>query len=373
MSEVNALNERLKRRYFYELREAEGLSDATIDHSARSIFDYERFTKLADFKCFRAEDAAAYRRHLLARGGKRSAELSSRSTVHSKLLHLQKFFTWVAMQPGFRSRFSPADAKFFKLSQRDRRIANERPLKPTPSLEQVRHVVLTMPSSTDLELRDRAVVALILLTGVRVSAAITLKLKHVRGDNSLFQDAREVKTKFSKTQTTYFFPVGQDIAQIFTSYVDHLRKNLFWGGDYPLFPSTRQALDERQWLSPVGLSKIHWKTAAPVRQIFRRAFEAGGIPYHPPHSVRRTLGRLGEKLCRTPEQMKAWSQNLGHDDVLTTFTSYGAVQLQQQAAILTRLQCETIDAERADLEQLRSVLSKPSVRALLFPSSEPGK
>ena len=25
----------------------------------------------------------------------------------------------------------------------------------------------------------------------------------------------------------------------------------------------------------------------------------------------------------TPEQMKAWSQNLGHEDVMTTFRSYG--------------------------------------------------
>jgi integrase/recombinase XerD len=36
-----------------------------------------------------------------------------------------------------------------------------------------------------------------------------MKLKHVvLTEGCVHQDAREVKTKFSKTFTTYFFPVG---------------------------------------------------------------------------------------------------------------------------------------------------------------------
>jgi integrase len=87
-----------------------------------------------------------------------------------------KFFTWLAKQPGFRSRISYADPKYFNLSNRDKRIAAQRPLKPTPTPEQVRHVILSTPSGTDIELRNRALIALLLLTGIRVTAAITLKL-----------------------------------------------------------------------------------------------------------------------------------------------------------------------------------------------------
>jgi integrase/recombinase XerD len=46
---------------------------------------------------------------------------------------------------------------------------------------------------------------------------------------------------------------------------------------------------------------------------------------------------LGEKLCRTPEQFKAWSQNLGHDRVLTTFSSYGDVARERQREIIREL------------------------------------
>jgi len=39
----------------------------------------------------------------------------------------------------------------------------------------------------------------------------------------------------------------------------------------------------------------------------------------------------------TPEQFKAWSQNLGHSGVLTTFTSYGTVPDTRQADIIRAL------------------------------------
>src|SRR5262245_32771308 len=34
--------------------------------------------------------------------------------------------------------------------------------------------------------------------------------------------------------------------------------------------------------------------------------------------------------CKTPEEYKAWSHNLGHDHVLTTFSSYGDVSSYRQ-------------------------------------------
>lgn len=78
-------------------------------------------------------------------------------------------------------------------------------------------------------------------------------------------------------------------------------------------------------------------TASPIRTVFREAFEAAGLPYFHPHSLRKTLARLGEKLCRTPEEFKAWSQNLGHEQVLTTFNSYGAVRQDRQGEIIRKL------------------------------------
>ncbi len=42
-------------------------------------------------------------------------------------------------------------------------------------------------------------------------------------------------------------------------------------------------------------------------------------------------------MCRTPEEFKAWSQNLGHETVLTTFSSYGEVARERQAKLMRQL------------------------------------
>lgn len=47
-----------------------------------------------------------------------------------------------------------------------------------------------------------------------------------------------------------------------------------------------------------------------------------------------------------PEAMKAWSQNLGHADLLTAFTSYGAVPTHLQGE-LVRSRCERRSAAGA--------------------------
>lgn len=39
----------------------------------------------------------------------------------------------------------------------------------------------------------------------------------------------------------------------------------------------------------------------------------------------------------TPEQFKAWSQNLGHEDVMTTLDSCRTVTRHQQAEIMREL------------------------------------
>lgn len=86
-----------------------------------------------------------------------------------------------------------------------------------------------MPSATVLEKRNRCLIAFTLATGARDSATASMKLKHIDLDaGSIFQDAREVQTKFSKTFTTYFFPVGEDVLAILREWVSYLRDECLW-------------------------------------------------------------------------------------------------------------------------------------------------
>ena len=96
-----------------------------------------------------------------------------------------------------------------------------------------------MPHDSEIQRRNRALVAFTLLAGARDSAIASMKLKHIDlAAGCVYQDAREVNTKFSKTFTTYFFPVGEDIRKIVEDWVNYLRQEKLWGNDDPLFPAT---------------------------------------------------------------------------------------------------------------------------------------
>jgi integrase len=202
-------------------------------------------------------------------------------------------------------------------------------------LEQIRHVIQNMAATTDIERRDRALIAFAILTGARDGAIASFKLRHIDiAEGKIDQDAREVRTKFSKSFVTSFFPVGEEIREVAVDWVSYLRREKLWGLDDPLFPATRIAMGANLRFAAAGVDRKHWSSAGPIRQIFKAAFASVGLPYFNPHSFRKTLALLGGQLCRSPEEYKVWSQNLGHEHVLTTLCSYGDVSDHRQSEIM---------------------------------------
>lgn len=303
--------------------------------AAAAIAGFEQHTQGKDFAAFHIDLAKRYKAHLNTLTNEATGKPLAKATLHSRLSALKAFFFWLAGQSGYKSRIAYADADYFNLSANDSRVATARRETRAPSLEQVELVLSKMPFGSDIEKRDRAIIAFTLLTGARDDATASLKLKHVNlQEGIVYQDAREVRTKARKTITTYFFPVSDQASRILTEWVEHLKRTLLFGPDDPLFPSTRIGLGNEMLFGAQGLTRDHWKNAQAIRRIFRQAFEAAGLPYSNPHSLRNTLAMLGEQRCRTREEFKAWSQNLGHEHVLTTFTSYGTVSATRQGELV---------------------------------------
>jgi integrase len=335
MKTHNPKNERIKRAYFTYLTEAKGFSEATLDGVAKALNRFETYTKFRDFKSFHIEQAKGIKASLAEQVSLRTKDRLSKARLYATLSALKRFFIWLAGQPGYKSRISYSDAEYFNLSTKETRIAKAHRDAPVTTLEQIRHVIRAMPTDTDVERRDRALIAFTVLTGARDGAIASLKLKHIDVDQEkVDQDARQVSTKFSKTFTTLFFPVGADIHQIVVEWVKYLRQEKLWCLDDPLFPPTKIVVSASRQFAASGLDRNHWRSAGPIRKIFKEAFAAAGLPYFNPHSFRKTLALLGGRRCKSPEEYKAWSQNLGHENVLTTFSSYGDVARHRQAEII---------------------------------------
>jgi integrase/recombinase XerD len=247
------------------------------------------------------------------------------------------------------------------LSEKETRVATARRDAQAPTIEQIRRVLESMPAQSDIERRNRALIAFTLLTGARDGATASFKLKHIDlAAEKIEQDARDVNTKRSKTFMTCFFPVGDDIRTNVVDWVNFLRKEKLWGNDDPLFPATLVMPGPAQRFEVIGLARKHWSNATPIRTIFKEAFAQAGLPYFNPHSFRKTLAHLAYELRLGPEEFKVWSQNLGHEGILTTFSSYGEVSSYRQAEIMRELASRrlTISNKKEIAQQIAELASQ---------------
>jgi hypothetical protein len=88
------------------------------------------------------------------------------------------------------------------------------------------------------------------------------------------------------------------------------------------------------------------------------------------------LVRHAFTLNLTLEQMKAWSQNLGHADVLTTFTSYGQLPTHRQGELIRALSAPPLDSDVARSEQvaaLESLLAHIKGTSPILPGAAAGR
>jgi integrase len=346
MAKHNAANERIKSDYFRLLKEARGYDESSIDAVAASIHRFETYTKWRPFTQFHIEQAIGFKNWIREQKGQQTDRPLAKATLCSTMRALREFFLWLSGQPGYRARISFGDTSYFRISEKEGRAAATNNDRPVPTLEQIGLALANMPTGTELERRDRAILAFTILTGARDNAVASLRLKDVDLPKRLvFQDPRSVRTKGSKGIWTWFFPVGPNSLEIVTAWIEELRHGRAWNDNDPLFPATLVGLNDKGLFAPIGLSRSTWANADPIRKAFRRAFERAQLPYFNPHSFRKTLARLGEQLCRTPEQFKAWSQNLGHEQVSTTLTSYGAVPRYRQGQIMLELGLPSGDGE----------------------------
>ena len=335
-------NERVKREYILYLEAASGRQSTTADAALRAIERFETSTGRKPFKKFHIEQARSFRADLAEELGPTGKPLSA-ATIVGTLKHLRSFFLWLSREPGYRAAINANDAAYFTPTDQDVRIAGARREIPVATVEEIRRVLSMMPAVTPINQRNRALVAFALLSGARVGAMASLRIKHVdMATQTVLQDGRDVRTKGRKTFTSCFFPVGPAPLAIFADYLEVLN-GLGYSPDDPLFPSVRIGHGTDRCFEAQGLSRDMWTSGAPIRQIFRDAFALASLPYAIPHSFRKTLARLGERICRTPEEWKAWSQNYAHESEATTFIGYGEVPLHRQTEIMRGLAKPRID------------------------------
>ncbi|MBI5403373.1 MAG: tyrosine-type recombinase/integrase [Ignavibacteriae bacterium] len=360
MPDVNYKNELAKRNFFRWLKEAKGLCDASVNCYEKAILLYEDFSDHSDFSRFSSDKAIEFKKWLLRK--KNKGKTISVSTYHTYLRYLKVFFSWLCMQDDYKNKISLDSVSYLNASEKDVRIATHYVPRKYPTLEDVFKVVTNIKIESEIDLRDRAMISFTLLSGMRDKAIITLPIGCFDVENLIINQnpKRGVQTKFSKYISSVLFRFDERLVEYVLEWVKHLKEKNFGLND-PLFPKnkTNKGNDNLSYVKSDSIEPEYWKEAGQIRQIFKKRFKDAHLPYYPPHTFRHLAIDLSFKLCKNGEELKAVSQNFGHDNIATTFRSYANYGPQKLAEILTKMNFseKQTDLASSKLEQIKEIIN----------------
>lgn len=352
MLKSNLENEKIKRKYYDFLKESQGYSDATITAVKKSIYRYEEFTDFEDFSKFNKKKAVEFKKWLEEKLDPRSQKQISITTCYNYLKSLKDFFKWLSYQPSYKSKINFMEVEFLKLPKEKARIANAQKRERYPSLEQVKQAASSIQVNNEIDLRDRALISFTLLSGMRDSAITSLPLGCF-DENTLqvSQDPKKgVKTKFSKTINSVLFKFDNDLLNYVLEWVRHLKEAKHFADTDPLFP--RNKVENAQGANIFVSNSVEsefWQSVTSMRDIFKQRFTDAGIEYFSPHCFRHSAVNTAISKCRNGHEIKAVSQNFGHEDVGTTMTTYGKISDTQVNNLISGMDFSNSNDNDADL------------------------
>ncbi|MEK0337392.1 MAG: site-specific integrase [Nitrosopumilus sp.] len=347
-----ANNARLKHKYVEELFKADGNSDDTVKKKEASIGLFEKFIEYQDFGVYNKTIGENYQIEIKSRTNKQGSSISLK-TVGFHLDALKKFLTWVRTQTGYRTKIIERDIDYLSLSKKERnQIRSQKLLPDLPDVNDVKKQIDLIPKETEIDLRDRAIFAFLMCTGIRAEALITLPIMSFNPDSFFINQDPElgVKTKNSEHIISRYFNRDSSFRNEFLDWYWFLRNEKKYEQHLPLFPKNDQSKEGNSALfSNNKVSKEFWQSQSSLTGMMTKRNDCDVVNYFSPHLYRHSTILHATDKCISPGEFKAVSQNFGHRDVMTTLMTYGNLPAR---VVMEKMQI----IDERDLEKINNIL-----------------
>jgi integrase len=126
---------------------------------------------------------------------KQRGEPFSQHTLNAILKNVKDFFEWLSYEGNYKKYIKPTDIAYLKASLKEIAMVRKASFVSFASIEELEKVIFHMQSETDIQKRNRDLVAFTLLTGVRDGTLKGFKLKLIDLEKgSVHQDLKYVET-----------------------------------------------------------------------------------------------------------------------------------------------------------------------------------
>ncbi|MDP8252604.1 site-specific integrase [Pseudochrobactrum saccharolyticum] len=351
--ETNSFNLRVLQGYIVYLENHQNLDVRTVDEHLRALARMSAFFGHKDFEKITIEDACSFKGELRSLCSDEGRGILSLSTVLHTLDRCRVFIEWLERQAD-TERLSDL-AGYFSLSRRERAIEASTVKGTSLTFDQALCIFSAMPNSSPIDLRNRAIVAMFIITGMRIAALITLRGKHVNMRTRwVNQDPREVNTKLSKHIRTYLLDLGSGFLEALDEWVTWRNSNGF-GHDAAFFLPDRyiqpNALGFGYKEGNVEIAEC-WKSEEPVQRLIKEAANLVGILSNSisSHDFRKVLHPfLIKRGEMTIKDEVALQLNFGHTPQEVIRKHYSFMQDSEREEVLDEL-CRRALTSRSELD-----------------------
>lgn len=325
-AQYSPANERAKYKYRIHMRRVRQRDEKTIIAVLKHIREYEVQTGFEGFEKYNSDKADQYIRSLFQRN-------LSMSFIADNVRCVKEFLQWLERQKGYRSKIDYNQIDYLNISRNQKNTAKAVEYQKAYTYDQILKAIRAMPSKTDKERRDKALISLNALGTLRISELRSVKMKNlIEEDGHYFINVcpKSMEVKFAKSRIVNFIALPNDIILNVTNWYAYLKTMGFQDND-PLFPVINNRFGQTNLLAQ-SMRKTGIQSGTTIRTIFKKAFQDVGLAYINPHSFRKTVTRYAER--QSPAFLNAIRQNLGHKSIDTTLNSYGQLSLAEQRAII---------------------------------------
>ncbi|MBR2011832.1 MAG: tyrosine-type recombinase/integrase [Alphaproteobacteria bacterium] len=330
----NPGNERIVKKYLEHVRRTKLADNKTLLALRKYLRAFEVLTDFQDLDRYTPDMAKVFLANL-------RQQSVSPSYMHRITSETQKFIRWLADEP-FGRRIRRNDADYLTLTRNEINRANASGYKPHHEYSQLLHAVRTMPAQTVTDLRNRALVALVILTSPRVSELCNFRIDTIMqeplvGIYFLDINPRKIKNvKFCRAREATLLNIP-DLRQFVLDWRDMLVNEYDFDKSDPLFPKIA--------INPFQLNifernvKAQPISVCTANQIFNGACVANGLAPLSIHSVRRTRARHIENITHD-DRIVALQQDFGHSSIGTTRCNYGNISPSRQRELIAGIKVE---------------------------------
>ena len=346
MNKNRAENLTMNRKFFNWCKHADGKSDSSRKKIAYDIQPFTDFMGTKSYKMITSELIMEFKEELKESG-------ISIAAYCSKLRSTRKELGYLMSQPGYKSKITPALIKYMSPTDEEIRMAQIRDDRNIMPLESVIALLESIPNDTPIGMRDRAIISLLITTGIRHKALITMPFGYIHLEKGfIYQDPRAgVKTKFRKKIKAAICNLDDRFTQSLKDWDNYLRANCFGSKD-PYISRARRSYDplSKCFAKSTEVEPKFWKSHRSLSTVLRERCEQAGLPYFPPHNFRHLLIKIAKDIELSSRESKCFSQSIGHENESMTW-SYGKFSDDEVIAAVSKIDFQKKAASKRVTEE----------------------